>query len=360
MKKILLTIAALLVIAPVAFANTTFTTFITGLTALTSPSSGDLLYINNGAVDKKITFANLTSSFLNSNAGNWAGTWQTFSPSYFQTALGFTAVPSTRNLTINGTTYDLSADRSWTVAGGGGSAGGTFSTSTYNTMLLQSPYATMITSLDGAATTSSKFWFDPTNSTSYIVKANIPTLTTTAATTTSFAVTGITNSFLTTNANGSVVGTTTPNLTNASVSSVGLSSTNSTLTVGSSPVTTSGTITADLNLGHSNTWTANQIFSNASTTNFTSSGVTTVASITATTTATSSFAGPVTIGAIAASSTLNVVGTTTIGALTGTTAFCIGTDAKIYLYNGSNYTSISFASNSATPVYATTTSPTCQ
>lgn len=27
--------------------------------------------------------------------------------------------PSTRNLTINGTTYDLSADRSWTVSGGG-------------------------------------------------------------------------------------------------------------------------------------------------------------------------------------------------------------------------------------------------
>ena len=165
---------------------------------------------------------------------------------------------------------------------------------------------------------------------------------------------------LTGNGTGAITGSGTCNTSNASVSSVGLSSTNSTLTVGSSPVTTSGTITADLNLGHSNTWTANQIFSNASTTNFTSSGVTKVASITATTTATSSFAGPVTIGAIAASSTLNVVGTTTIGALTGTTAFCIGTDAKIYLYNGSNYTSISFASNSATPVYATTTSPTCQ
>lgn len=46
------------------------------------------------------------------------------------------------------------------------------------------------------------------------------------------------------------------------VTSVGLSSTNSTLTVGSTPITTSGTITADLNLGHTNTWTVKQIFSN--------------------------------------------------------------------------------------------------
>jgi len=34
-------------------------------------------------------------------------------------ALGYTPVPSTRTLTINGTAYDLSADRSWTVSTGG-------------------------------------------------------------------------------------------------------------------------------------------------------------------------------------------------------------------------------------------------
>ena len=44
------------------------------------------------------------------------------------------------------------------------------------------------------------------------------------------------------------------------VTSVGLSSTNSTLTIGSTPVTTSGTITADLNLANSNTWTGQQTF----------------------------------------------------------------------------------------------------
>lgn len=34
------------------------------------------------------------------------------------TALGFTPVPTTRNITINGVTYDLSADRTWTIAAG--------------------------------------------------------------------------------------------------------------------------------------------------------------------------------------------------------------------------------------------------
>ena len=34
------------------------------------------------------------------------------------TALGYTPVPTTRTLTINGTSYDLSADRSWTITAG--------------------------------------------------------------------------------------------------------------------------------------------------------------------------------------------------------------------------------------------------
>lgn len=35
------------------------------------------------------------------------------------TILGYTPVPTTRTLTINGTAYDLSADRSWTISSGG-------------------------------------------------------------------------------------------------------------------------------------------------------------------------------------------------------------------------------------------------
>ena len=41
-------------------------------------------------------------------------------PAGYITAAALTGyVPSTRTLTINGTTYDLSADRSWTIAAGG-------------------------------------------------------------------------------------------------------------------------------------------------------------------------------------------------------------------------------------------------
>jgi hypothetical protein len=50
------------------------------------------------------------------------------------------------------------------------------------------------------------------------------------------------------------------NTTNATVSSVGLSDANSTLTIGGTPVTTSGTLTATLNLAHANTWTGQQTF----------------------------------------------------------------------------------------------------
>ena len=73
--------------------------------------------------------------------------------------------------------------------------------------------------------------------------------------------------FLAADPNGVIIATSSP--PGGSVTSVGLSSTNSTLTVGSSPITTSGTITADLNLAHSNWWTAIQNFTNASTSQLT-------------------------------------------------------------------------------------------
>lgn len=47
------------------------------------------------------------------------------------------------------------------------------------------------------------------------------------------------------------------------VTSIGVSSPNSTLTIGSSPVTTSGTITGDINLTNANTWTGQQVFNTA-------------------------------------------------------------------------------------------------
>jgi len=90
------------------------------------------------------------------------------------------------------------------------------------------------------------------------------------------------------------------NTTNASVSSVGLSSANSTLTIGSTPVTTSGTITADLNLGNANSWTGKQTFVNASTSALTVGGTATVTNLNAT-------------GTLAVTSTSTLSGNTVIG-----------------------------------------------
>lgn len=51
-------------------------------------------------------------------------------PNYTLAGLG--GVPSSRTITINGTTLDLSADRSWTISGGGGTPGGSDGQIQYN------------------------------------------------------------------------------------------------------------------------------------------------------------------------------------------------------------------------------------
>ena len=64
-----------------------------------------------------------TSGFLKKTA---ADTWSLDTNTYLTsitssnvtTALGYTPVTNARTITINGTTYDLSADRSWTISGG--------------------------------------------------------------------------------------------------------------------------------------------------------------------------------------------------------------------------------------------------
>ncbi len=60
----------------------------------------------------------LATQFLKADGSLDANTYLTgITSSQIITALGYTPVPTTRTLTINGTTYDLSANRSWTVAG---------------------------------------------------------------------------------------------------------------------------------------------------------------------------------------------------------------------------------------------------
>ncbi|MHB8860387.1 MAG: tail fiber domain-containing protein, partial [Minisyncoccota bacterium] len=63
--------------------------------------------------------------------------------------------------------------------------------------------------------------------------------------------------------------------TNLANSTIGLSDSNSTITVGGSPASLGGALTATLNLAHGNTWTALQQFNgNASTTQLTTTGAT--------------------------------------------------------------------------------------
>lgn len=88
------------------------------------------------------------------------------------------------------------------------------------------------------------------------------------------------------------------------VSSVGLSSPNSTLNIGSTPVTTSGTISSDLNLTHTNWWTARQNLTNASTSELTATSSAFLASLNGTV-----MVGHNSSGFTTADNTLQVTGT---------------------------------------------------
>lgn len=70
-------------------------------------SSGQLTKVNNLAA------SSYTNRFLISDGTSYTPTAMT--SSHVTTALGFTPVTNARTLTINGTGYDLSANRSWTV-----------------------------------------------------------------------------------------------------------------------------------------------------------------------------------------------------------------------------------------------------
>jgi hypothetical protein len=77
---------------------------------LASLSASSPLSYNSGTGVFSISQATTsTNGYLSSTD------WNTFNNK--QNALGYTPVPTTRTLTINGTAYDLSADRSWTVSG---------------------------------------------------------------------------------------------------------------------------------------------------------------------------------------------------------------------------------------------------
>jgi len=59
-----------------------------------------------------------TGTLANNDALIYESSTQLWKNKTIATALGYTPVPTTRNITINGTTQDLSSDRSWTISTG--------------------------------------------------------------------------------------------------------------------------------------------------------------------------------------------------------------------------------------------------
>jgi hypothetical protein len=102
----------------------------TGITAINSLTGAvQTLATGTTGTDFAISSTGTTHTFdlptaSATNRGALSSTdWTTFNGK--QAALGYTPVPETRTLTINGTSYDLSADRSWTISASASLAVGT-------------------------------------------------------------------------------------------------------------------------------------------------------------------------------------------------------------------------------------------
>ena len=136
--------------------------------SLASLSATSPIFYNNttGVISSQAATASVNGYLTSTD-------WNTFNGK--QAALGYTPVPTTRQLTINGTAYDLSADRSWTInsmvypsAGIAVSTGTAWGTSiTDNSTNWNTAYTNRITSLtvtgsSGAATLVSNVLNIPT------------------------------------------------------------------------------------------------------------------------------------------------------------------------------------------------------
>jgi hypothetical protein len=115
--------------APAYTSATSFTGTLAGLLGFdssgniitTSAAGGGVTSFNSrtGAVTLSSSDVTGALGFTPYNATNPSGFISGINSGMVTSALGYTPVPPSRTLTINGVTYDLSADRSWTVSGSG-------------------------------------------------------------------------------------------------------------------------------------------------------------------------------------------------------------------------------------------------
>jgi len=162
------------------------------------------------------------------NATNPSGYITGITSGMVTTALGYTPVTNARTLTINGTTYDLTADRTWTISTGSG---------TVTSVGLSAPTGFSVTGSPVTTTGTLALAF----STGYSLPTNVKQSNWDDAYTWVSAFptqTGNSGKYLTTN--GSALSWAVNPL--GTVTSVGITTTASALSITSSPVTTSGNI----------------------------------------------------------------------------------------------------------------------
>lgn len=210
---------------------------------------------------------------------------------YRFTVSGITTSPSNQAMyNVNGipgaggTNYEESAEN---ITGGTGTIDmtGTTTPASSGTLTLDSQTGTGDATISYSAVTFLRGWQDAFSVDPGSGLTMASTTLFTNATTTNLAITGLATpagAFLAVDPSGNVIATTTPSGGGSSgtVTSITLATPNSTLALsGTNPVTTSGTINLDFNLNHSNWWTALQNFTNASTSQFTSTSTTYLASV---------------------------------------------------------------------------------
>jgi hypothetical protein len=240
------------------------TTFTTGLTAL----NGLTAQVQNFAVgttgtDFNIASATATHTFnlptasATNRGALSSGDWTTFNNK--QNALGFTPVPETRTITINGTTQDLSANRTYNVGTVTSVAALTLGTSgtDLSSTVANGTTTPVITLNVPTASASNRGALSSADWSTFNGKQNALTLTTTGSSGAATLVGSTLNipiyspdlsGYVPTSRTITINGTTQDLSANrtfnvGTVTSVGLSSATSGVTIGSTPVTGSGTIT---------------------------------------------------------------------------------------------------------------------